>query len=156
MIGKAAPQRCARSSAATQSATCKIGPLGVSTFVQSRIVEPFAASYAASASDNRDNSYGQNWSGARRGGGMGSLECRCAAPATASRGRQPRWQPVVGGGRGRLMEVAGAAGAGADGSGRSRRRPHWQAKQATTSSWLVVVLVAGGAGSAAGAPRVLL
>ena len=53
MIGKAAPQWCAMSSAATQSATCKIGPLGVLTFVQSRASRRPAAGAAAGGSGGR-------------------------------------------------------------------------------------------------------
>ena len=81
MIGKAAPQLCARSSSATQSATCKIGPLGVTEFRLSCRVEPLAASDAAtSARTATGRMCRMRDSISRRGEGMGSLECRRAAP----------------------------------------------------------------------------
>ena len=66
----------------SQSATCKIGPLGVSTFVPSRALRRLLRR------DIRENRHGQNHarmgrvrdSISQRGEGIGSLECRRAAP----------------------------------------------------------------------------
>ena len=58
MIGKATPHWCAMSSSAMQSATFKIGPLGVSTFVLNRALRRLRRG------DIRENRHGQNGSGA--------------------------------------------------------------------------------------------
>ena len=72
VMGKAAPQWCARSSSATQSTTCRIGPRGVSTFVPGRA---FAAADAATAATTATGKMGLVcYSITRRGQGMGSLE----------------------------------------------------------------------------------
>ena len=85
LIGKAAPQLCASSSSVTQSATCKIGQLGISTFVLSRALQGFAASDATTATTSTGRMGLVHDSISRRCEGMGSLECRRAAPRALPR-----------------------------------------------------------------------
>ena len=83
MLGKAAPQWCAKSSSVTQSATCKFGPQGPSILMQTRALRRLQRR------DNRDrhrhDSSGflltqpttRRWRATER---MGLLKCGRAAP----------------------------------------------------------------------------